>query len=88
MELWRGWAFSSRAAPGILEHQIGARLACGCILSQMLQETGASGRIVDITLADILASYVAGNCRFYIHHALSGIEVDAGHQGLAARTRS
>jgi crotonobetainyl-CoA:carnitine CoA-transferase CaiB-like acyl-CoA transferase len=56
--------------PGILEHQTGALLASGCLLSQMLQEAGGGGRIVDIALADVLASYVAGNCRFYIHHGL------------------
>ena len=28
------------------------------------------GRIVDIALADVLASYIAGNCRFYVHHGL------------------
>ena len=29
-----------------------------------------TGRIVDIALADVLASYVAGNARLYIHHGL------------------
>ena len=28
------------------------------------------GRVVDIALADVLASYIAGNCRFYVHHGL------------------
>src|SRR4029453_17055796 len=29
-----------------------------------------TGRVVDVALADILASYVAGNCRIYINYGL------------------
>ena len=56
--------------PGIVEHQAGAMLAAGCLLALNLRDAGAGGRVVDIALADVLASYVAGNCRFYVHHGL------------------
>lgn len=56
--------------PGIAEHQSGAMLAAGCLLALRVRDEGKGGRIVDISLADVLASYVAGNCRFYIHHGL------------------
>ena len=57
--------------PGIVEHQSGAQLAAGCLLAFMTRGgDGAGGQIVDIALADVLASYVAGNCRFYVHHGL------------------
>jgi crotonobetainyl-CoA:carnitine CoA-transferase CaiB-like acyl-CoA transferase len=52
--------------PGIVDHQSGAQLAAGCLLSLVANR----GQIVDIALADVLASYVAGNCRFYVHHGL------------------
>ncbi len=56
--------------PGILEHQAGAMLAAGCLLALNVRDDCGSGRTVDIALADVLASYVAGNCRFYVHHGL------------------
>ena len=60
--------------PGIAEHQAGAMLAAGCLLALMVQgesgDTAGKGRVVDISLAEVLASYVAGNCRVYIHHGL------------------
>ena len=56
--------------PGILEHQAGAMLAAGCLLALHVRDDCGSGRTVDIALADVLASYVAGNCRFYVHHGL------------------
>lgn len=56
--------------PGIVEHQAGAMLAAGCLLALSVRDERGTGRIVDVALADVLASYVAGNCRFYIHHGL------------------
>jgi len=56
--------------PGILEHQAGAMLAAGCLMGLAVRDECGSGRMVDIALADVLASYVAGNCRVYIHHNL------------------
>ena len=56
--------------PGILEHQAGAMLAAGCLLALNVRDECGNGRTVDIALADVLASYVAGNCRFYVHHGL------------------
>ena len=56
--------------PGIAEHQAGAMLAAGCLLALSVRDQCGSGRVVDIALADVLASYVAGNCRLYIHHGL------------------
>ena len=56
--------------PGIVEHQAGAMLAAGCLLALNVRDAGAPGRVVDIALADVLASYIAGNCRFYVHHGL------------------
>ena len=56
--------------PGVLEHQSGAMLAAGCLLALSVRDEQGSGRVVDISLADVLASYVAGNCRVYIHHGL------------------
>lgn len=53
--------------PGILECQAGAHLAAA---SMMALFVGGGPRIVDIALADILTSYVAVNCRFYIHHGM------------------
>ena len=55
---------------GILEHQAGAMLAAGCLLALQVRDEHGTGRLVDISLAEVLASYVAGNCRFYIHHGL------------------
>lgn len=56
--------------PGITEHQAGAMLAAGCLLALNVRDQRGSGRSVDISLSDVLASYVAGNCRLYIHHNL------------------
>ena len=56
--------------PGIVEHQAGAMLAAGSLMALQVRDDCGSGRLVDIALADVLASYVAGNCRFYIHHGL------------------
>lgn len=56
--------------PGILEHQGGAMLAAGSLMALNVRDATGAGRVVDIALADVLASYVAGNCRFYIHHGM------------------
>ncbi|MBI2800458.1 MAG: CoA transferase [Gammaproteobacteria bacterium] len=56
--------------PGVTEHQGGAMLAAGCLLALAARDDRGTGRLVDIALADVLASYVAGNCRLYIHHGL------------------
>ena len=56
--------------PGIVEHQAGAMLTAGCLLALNVRDDCGSGRLVDIALADVLASHVAGNCRFYVHHGL------------------
>ena len=56
--------------PGILEHQAGAWLASGVLLALEARNPRGNGRVVDVALCDVLASYVAGNCRFYIHHGL------------------
>lgn len=55
---------------GVLEHQSGAVLAAGALLALSMRDERGSGRVVDVALADVLASYVAGNCRVYIHHGL------------------
>ena len=56
--------------PGVLEHQAGAMLAAGCAMGLLTRDRVAPGIVVDVALADVLASYVAGNCRVYIHHNL------------------
>lgn len=56
--------------PGVIEHQAGAMLAAGCLLGLTVRENSGLGRVVDISLAEIMATYVAGNCRLYIHHNL------------------
>ena len=56
--------------PGIVEHQGGAMLAAGCLLALTVRDDRGTGRVVDVALSDVLASYVAGNCRLYIHHGL------------------
>ncbi len=56
--------------PGIVEHQSGAMLAAGCLMALSVRDDVGTGRTVDIALADVLASQVAGNCRFYIHHGM------------------
>ena len=55
--------------PGVLAHQSGAALAAGCLAAVLMRPRG--GELVDVALTDVLASYVAGNCRFYVHHGLS-----------------
>ena len=45
-------------------------LAAGCLLALSVRDEQGTGREVDIALADVLASYVAGNCRVFIHHGL------------------
>ncbi len=55
---------------GVAEHQAGAMLAAGCLLALDVREQHGSGRVVDIALTEVLASYVAGNCPVYIHHGL------------------
>lgn len=57
--------------PGVLECQAGAHLAAACLAARLAGLAPASGCIVDIALADILAHYVGVNCRFYIHHGMS-----------------
>lgn len=70
------WAMGERGRaplsvpPGILEHQAGALLASGCLLGVLARDDIGHGQVVDVALADVLASYVAGNCRFLIHHGL------------------
>ncbi|MFT4583462.1 MAG: crotonobetainyl-CoA:carnitine CoA-transferase CaiB-like acyl-CoA transferase [Gammaproteobacteria bacterium] len=56
--------------PGIAEHQAGAMLAAASLLALQVRDECGSGRIVDVALADVLASYVAANCRLYISHGL------------------
>lgn len=56
--------------PGIAEHQAGAMLAAACLAALEVRDDCGSGRLVDIALADVLASHVSGNCRFYVHHGL------------------
>ena len=55
---------------GVLEHQSGANLAAACLVALLVREDSGRGRVVDVALADILASYVAGNCRIYINYGL------------------
>lgn len=55
---------------GVTEHQAGAVLAAGCLLALQVREERGSGRVVDVSLSEVLASYVAGNARLYIHHGL------------------
>jgi crotonobetainyl-CoA:carnitine CoA-transferase CaiB-like acyl-CoA transferase len=57
--------------PGVLECQAGAHLAAACLMARLAGAGRDGGRIVDIALTDVLASYVAVNCRFYIHHGMS-----------------
>ncbi len=56
--------------PGVLECQAGAHLAAACLMARLAGAGPEGGRIVDIALTDVLASYVAVNCRFYIHHGM------------------
>lgn len=56
--------------PGIVEHQAGAMLAAGSLLALQVRDECGRGRLVDIALSEVLASYVAANCRVFIHHGL------------------
>jgi crotonobetainyl-CoA:carnitine CoA-transferase CaiB-like acyl-CoA transferase len=56
--------------PGVLECQAGAHLAAACLMAHLAGPAPDGGRLVDIALTDVLASYVAVNCRFYIHHGM------------------
>ena len=56
--------------PGVIEHQAGVVLASSSLLALQVAEDCGRGRLVDISLADILASYIGGNSRLYIHHGL------------------
>ena len=56
--------------PGVLECQAGAHLTAACLMARRAGPGPHGGRIVDIALTDVLASYVAVNCRFYIHHGM------------------
>ncbi|HTQ01641.1 MAG TPA: CoA transferase [Casimicrobiaceae bacterium] len=57
-------------SPGVLEHQSGTNLAAACLLALLVREDRGTGRVVDVALADVLASYVAGNCRIYTNYGL------------------
>ncbi len=56
--------------PGVLECQAGAHLAAACLMARFVSPADGQARIADVALADVLASYVAVNCRFYIHHGM------------------
>ncbi|MGR8947879.1 MAG: CoA transferase [Gammaproteobacteria bacterium] len=56
--------------PGIVEHEAGVMLAAGALMALHVRDATGRGRVVDIALADVLASYVGGNCRIYIRHGL------------------
>ncbi len=56
--------------PGVLECQAGAHLASACLMARFVGDADGQARIADVALADVLASYVAVNCRFYIHHGM------------------
>lgn len=56
--------------PGIVEHQAGAMLAAASLLALAARDAYGQGRVVDVALADVLASYVAGNSPLYVHHGL------------------
>ena len=57
--------------PEILASQAGAHLAGAILAAIMVPRQPDRARIVDVALADVLASYVSVNCRFYIHHGMS-----------------
>ena len=56
--------------PGVTEHQGGAMLAAAVQIALLDRDDHARGQLIDISLADVLASHVAGNVRLYIHHGL------------------
>jgi crotonobetainyl-CoA:carnitine CoA-transferase CaiB-like acyl-CoA transferase len=55
---------------GVAEHQSGAMLAAGCLLALAARDDGGAASTVDVATADVLTSYVGGNCRVFIHHGL------------------
>ena len=55
----------------ILSAQAGLHLAGAALMSLLLPPRADGARVVDVALADVLASYVAVNCRFYIHHGMA-----------------
>lgn len=57
--------------PGVLECQAGAHLGAAVAMAFWIGVAETRARIVDIALADVLASYVGVNCRFMIHHGLA-----------------
>lgn len=56
--------------PGVTEHQGGAMLAAAVQIALLDRDQHQRGQLIDISLADVLASHVAGNVRLYIHHGL------------------
>ena len=56
--------------PGILEHQSGCFLASASLIALRHLAATGEGNVIDIAMCDVLASYVAGNCRFFIHHGM------------------
>ena len=56
--------------PSILDHQAGLFLASASLVALRHHAATGEGNIIDIALADVLSSYVGGNCRFFIHHGM------------------
>jgi len=56
--------------PGVVEHQAGSNLAAASLLACLTARETGSGRVVDVALAEVLASYVGVNCRYYIPHGM------------------
>ena len=56
--------------PGVLEHQSGCFLASASLVALRHRAATGEGNVIDVALSDVLASYVAGNCRFFIHHGM------------------
>ena len=54
--------------PGVLDCQAGVHLAASSLMARWVGAGRGGAGVVDVALADILAAYVAVNCRFYIHH--------------------
>lgn len=54
----------------ILAAQAGGHLAAAALMALQTPPGAGGARIVDVALADVLASYVGVNCRFYIHHGM------------------
>lgn len=55
----------------ILAAQAGGHLAAAALMALQTPPGAGGARIIDVALADVLASYVGVNCRFYIHHGMS-----------------